>query len=431
MGHPKPGREDNVRRMPATVSLSETALSVAPGATASCAVRVRNTGSVVEQFSFEVIGDTVPWATVTPPTLSLFPGADGEVTLSFAPPRSSAVAAGTVAFGVKVTSQSDPDWSAVEEGGLAVSPFMDTAAELIPRTSEGSRRGSHELAVDNRGNVLVEATLSGEEPDGRLDFDFDPRSLAVQAGTSSPVKLRVRPLKRFLLGPPRRHQFNVLVLPKDGAPVSLAGVYVQRARLPKWLPKAILAVLALLILLVVLWFAVLKPAVRSAARQAVEAPLAKQQAQLNNVAKKVGGGAGAGGAGSGALGAGGTGAGGGTGSTLSVLGNPTDGRVEVTASAHNSPAAASFFSVPSGKTVSITDLVLENPQGDSGTLTIRRNDVTLLSVQLANFRDLDYHFVAPLVFTGGQQFVVSLSCDTPGAPATNCADAVTFAGYKI
>jgi hypothetical protein len=210
-------------------------------------------------------------------------------------------------------------------------------------------------------------------------------------------------------------------------------VYSQEALLPRWLPKALAIAAVVAVLLVALWFTVLKPTVESAAREAVAAPLAKQQAEINNVAKKVGGtGTGTGaGAGAGSLGAGSTSAGGGGAATLSVLGNPTDGRVEVGAPAHNTPAATSNFTVPSGKTVSITDLVLENPQGDSGTLTVRRNDITLLSVQLANFRDLDYHFVAPLVFTSGQQLVVALSCDTPGPPAGACADAVTFAGYKV
>jgi hypothetical protein len=406
---------------------------VAPGGEATFVVRLRNTGTVVEQFTVELVGDTVPWATVTPPSVSMFPGTESEVAVSIRPPRSSAVRAGAVAFGVKVASGVDPSWSVVEEGSVDVERFVEVTAEMLPRTAPGRRSAAYELAIDNRGNSPLMATIEGVEPDQQLQVLVEPSAVSAEAGTTILTKVRVRPKERFRLGPPRTRPFNVVVHPEGGTDVSVDAAFVQEALLPAWLPRALKAAVALAVILAILWFTVLKRAVRSEARRAVATPLAQQQAQLNNVAKKVGGGAGTGaaGVGAGGVGAGAGGAGGGAGSTLSVLGNPTDGRVEVNAPAHNSPAATSSFSVPPGKTLSITDLVLENPQGDAGTMTVRRDGATLFSVQLANFRDLDYHFVAPLVFNGGQQLVVSLSCDTPGPPAASCSDAVTFAGYKV
>src|SRR5205085_1351849 len=63
--------------MGATASLSPASVTVEPGRSATCTLRVRNTGTVVDQLTLDVLGDAAAWATVSPPTLSLFPGADG------------------------------------------------------------------------------------------------------------------------------------------------------------------------------------------------------------------------------------------------------------------------------------------------------------------------------------------------------------------
>jgi hypothetical protein len=55
---------------------------------------------------------------------------------------------------------------------------------------------------------------------------------------------------------------------------------------------------------------------------------------------------------------------------------------------------------------------------------------------LGNFRDLDYHFVAPILFKPGapQQLSIQVTCKTPGPttppdpPLTQCKPAVVFSG---
>jgi hypothetical protein len=82
------------------------------------------------------------------------------------------------------------------------------------------------------------------------------------------------------------------------------------------------------------------------------------------------------------------------------------------------------YTVPAAKILQLTDVVLENPNGDLGTLAIQRNGVPLLSLNLANFRDLDYHFVAPISFSPGAQLQIAVaSC--PNA----CTPSVYFSGY--
>ncbi len=48
--------------MGASLILLNTTLSVDPGGENGCEVRVHNTGAVVDQFTFTVVGDTARWA---------------------------------------------------------------------------------------------------------------------------------------------------------------------------------------------------------------------------------------------------------------------------------------------------------------------------------------------------------------------------------
>ena len=146
------------------VSLASKALEVVPGSVVSCTVTVKNTGTVVDQFTIDVLGDPGAFATADPPALSLFPGAEGSAVVSFAPPRASTTPSGDLPFGIRARSQEDPAGSAVEEGVLSVAPFSDTFAELVPRSSRGSRGATHELAVDNRGNARLNASITAVIP---------------------------------------------------------------------------------------------------------------------------------------------------------------------------------------------------------------------------------------------------------------------------
>ena len=280
--------------MGASATLDASALGVAPGAEASVTLRVRNTGQVVDQYAFQVVGDSAGWASVDPPTVSLFPGAEESVSVRFRPPRAWSVQAGEVPFGVRVVSREDPDGTVVEEGTLSVGAFHDTTADLTLRNSRGTRSGVHELAVDNRGNVATEVDVVGSDPDGALSFRVRPPSLAVGPGKAGFARVQVTARQIFLTGPPRSHPFQLRVTPRGGAAIALDGSMVQGPLVGRWLRRvAVVAALAL-VAAALLWFGVLKPAVESTARDAVAGPLAQQSAAVAQLQRQAaGGGAGA------------------------------------------------------------------------------------------------------------------------------------------
>jgi len=435
--------------MGASASLSTSEVTVAPGAEASVDLKVRNTGTVVDQFTFSPIGTASGWIQVDPPQVSLFPGAEETVRVTFRPPRVSTTLAGPTPFAVKVGSREDPDGSTVEEGVVTVDPFDDRAVELNPRTNRGRRSAKYELALDNRGNTKVSGRFVGNDPDDNVTFDFDPPAVGAEPGTAAFTRLKVKPRKTFFRGQPQTRQFQILVEEDGKPPLAVDGAMLQEQILPPWLWKAVLAILAALLLLFVLYQTLLKPRIESTAKTAAQASTEDLENRVNEAIKPVTGetvpastapanltppGVTGGGAetttgtgtGTGATTTTPTGTGTGTG-TVSTLGNPIDFRLATTAAPGGSNSRS--FQVPAGSTFSMTDIVLQNPNGDTGRLRILRDGDVLLETALENFRDLDYHFVSPFIFGENKNVTLQLTCLTAGGGNADCGAAATFSGF--
>jgi hypothetical protein len=394
--------------MGALATLQGDSVQVEPGNQATTEIRVRNTGSVVDQFTFEVLGDAQPWSAVEPATLSLFPGAEETARITFSPPRSPQVPAGQMPFAVRVVSKEDPAGSVVEEGTLGIAPFSDVFAELAPRMSRGSLRATHDLAIDNRGNTPLDATLSASDPDRLLNFDLRPPRISADAGTAVFAKVGVRPKKRFWRGTPQTRPFLVQVEAPGTTPVAIDGTLLQEAMLPRWLVPALVALAGLLVLAVLAWFFLLRPAIESTAREQTESALAAVGITPPPGGFPSGGGGGGGG-------------GGGATSSPSIpplagTGVPTDGRL----------LAGAPLVVEAGKTLYITDLVFTNSSPTAiGDIGLDRSGQQLIVLRLENFRALDFHFVTPIVVPSGGQ----LTLDCP-PPADCSAAAVYYSGYQ-
>lgn len=433
--------------MTTTANLEQVQLHLDAGHEAVVPLMIRNSGDIVEGYNVEVVGVPADWTVVEPAQISLYPGDTATARVAFRPPRTPMVPAGELPFGVRVVPVEHPNEAVVTEGVIEVLPFLETTAELVPRTSHGRRRGVHQVAIDNRGNIPVSVALAAGDPAGLLDIAVKPTALVINPGTAAFVNVKVAPDKLIWRGAPTTHPFAVAVTPHAGTPVNLDGAYLQEAVIPKWLPKALLALLAVLALLAALWFAVLRPTIRSAAKDAVAQPLNKAQSQAvaaqsqaaaaqsqaaaaDNAAAQAqqraqaSGGAPAIATPSSARGA------------PAPVVKPLSQRLEtLTASGATSSTP---FTVPSRTTVDLTDLVLENPQGDFGDITLEKvtgsGTSTLLSLALENFRDIDYHFVSPIVAQAGEQIVMRVQCNAPGAvphaptQPTSCDTAVFLGG---
>jgi hypothetical protein len=395
---------------------------------------------VVDQVLLDVLGDAKTWSSVEPAQLNLLPGTDALARVVFRPPRSAAVAAGTVPFAVRAMSSEDPDGSMIEEGAVEVSPFSSLNAALVPGTARGRRRARYRLIVENEGNAPVQGAVSVADPDAQLEFQVKPRVLVAQPGTATYVRLRAAPKKRFLRGPDRTLPFQALVQADECAPASVNGAIVQEQILPRWLLPALAITAAAAVALVTLWFTVLKPQVHSIATQAVTAATqqlthsaaqASQAAQQANQAAQRANSAASGSPGApnsgnsakpGEKGSNGSAT---PAATTVPAGTPTSAMLQSQA-----PPSASYqtvqYDIPAGQKLNVTDIVLENPLGDVGLLQVRAGGTTLFEFGLANFRSIDYHFVEPMVFTHAQTLVLAVQCQNTGGKA--CTDGLSFSG---
>ncbi|WP_421734256.1 hypothetical protein [Cellulomonas sp.] len=431
--------------MTTTAKLDSARVELSPGTEAVVPLQIRNTGERVEGYQIEVLGPPAAWTTVEPALIEgLYPGTATTATVRFSPPRSWSVPAGQLDFGIRVVPFGHAEEAVTPEGVCEVLPFLDTTAELLPRSSHGRSGAKHQVALDNRGNVPVTISLTAADDGGVLGFRVRPQILTVPPGTAEFADVRVKPDGRVWRGADRTMPFIVTVAAENSSPVLLDGTHVQTATIPRWFFKALLAALALLALLVLLWFTVLKPAVVSAAESSVADEVAEAQAAADE-AKEAAAAAQQSSAGAGQAAAAAQ-------QQVAEMQDltenflppseilaPTMQRMTVQTGPGTS-ASADDFVVPAGSTLRLTDLVLSNPQGDFGRLVLSQTPagssdaVVLFDVALENFRDNDFHFQTPIVLPTGTALTMTVQCRLPGTPQNltpppgQCDDALVFSG---
>ncbi|MBS2964020.1 hypothetical protein KGA66_13265 [Actinocrinis puniceicyclus] len=456
--------------MGAEASLTPAALPVIPGEEAEVELTVTNTGTVVDSFTLQVLGEPAAWAAVEPATLSLFPGQSESAKLRLRPPLDPKLAPGPRPYAVRISANEDPQHPCIEEGVVSLAGKALLSADLSPRTgrARGRRAGRFQVALDNRGNAPVLVDLTGFDAQDLVDVTVQPPRIEVGPGAAAFVTARARARTRFWRGPSVLHRFTVAARPAEqahnpdaqspdaqspvgqgpagqsphgpsraDAPAPLEASLLQEAAVPAWVGKALaLAVLAA-VALTALWFTVLKPVVRDAATGAAN------QA-LTAAGLTPGGGAGSA-AGAGAAGGASPSGSGGAGGSSPAAGSSASASASPAASAHASPpgpvlpAPVAFAvdlkangSLTAGthQLYTVTDLVLQNPNGDTGSLTITRGGNTLISTRMENFRDYDLHFVTAITVGAGQSLNISVNCDKPGGTAASCTPAVLVSGLS-
>ncbi len=422
---------------------------------------MKNTGLVVDSFTLSVLGEAAPWAFCEPDVISLFPGQEGTARVLVRLPLESELPHGPLPFGVRVASSEDPPGSVVEEGALDVSPLSLVTADMSPRTgrSRGMGTSRHRVAVDNRGNAPAVIALAGGDAADTVDVQVKPPELEVPPGSAAFAEVRVRARRRFWRGTAVTHRWHVTTHVPGDVPVTSEGTLLQEAVLPSWLPRALAFGLAGVVAAAALWFAVLRPTVQNAATSA--GTVAAQKA-VNAALEQP--------AGTGAAQAGGASA---NGTHLAAVPSPTKSpgqtakpkpkasaspRASATPGAPATPKISPTVKASAGPgsgtaassttkttavpfalmlkngsppltaaakhTLAITDLVLMNPDGDQGMLTLSRSGQTLFSLQLADFREYDLHFLTAIMIDAGQNF--QLSCPNTGGKA--CTATVMISG---
>ncbi|WP_234343332.1 hydrolytic protein [Streptomyces sp. NRRL F-5123] len=406
-------------------------VAVAPGGTATTTLTVRNDSDIVEAYSLEVVGDCAPWTTVEPARVSLYPGTAETVTIRLDPPRSPEVRAGAVPLAVRVLPAEHPEAVRVPETTVHISEFHELRTELLPRRRRGWLRGRYRLAVRNQGNTPVRAGFTPGQAGDELKFAFAPSRVALEPGESAELRLLVRTGRPIWFGRAVTRPFTLTATEYAMEPVTpeipvtdetavlrppLDGEFVQIPIFPRWL----LAVLAAIIALLLAWFALVRPTVRSTAKAAANKVVHPQPSTGAQNAPTPGD-AGAAptpsqGSGTQASTGGSGGTSGGTGGTGVTGSQQSSQTIDVKASGGQTKTGV--YQVPAGQVFRVTDLVVANFQGDEGVLTITFGDRKITTIALETFRNQDYHWVTPIEVNQNETVSVEVTCQKPGTPAT-------------
>jgi hypothetical protein len=231
------------------ISVARGHFSIEPGREESCQVRVRNRGTIVEQFALELVGDDVTWAVVEPGRLNVYPGTDMSATIWLRPPRTAGTLAGSHRFVVRATSTNDPTVTAEAELLVDLAVFHAMSAQLDPHGSRARwwwRPTLHALKVHNSGNALLAATITASDPENALSFRLVPGRIRVAPGVEEVAQIRVRPRRPLWFGAPRVNSFSLEVVGegREGAYVEgqdggrVEGQLTQLPLIPRWLVRA-------------------------------------------------------------------------------------------------------------------------------------------------------------------------------------------------
>lgn len=210
-------------------------------------VRLTNTGTSEDEFSFGIDRNAAQWGWVTPPTVVVPPGGEASVKVLFRLPKAPKPPAGPLPFTVTVTSVRDKSVSTVAEGIVDVAAFSDALATLNPTTAQGSGPSHHTVALSNRGNAPVRARLRATDPEGNLDFDVEPVTLEAAPGTISSANLRVSPKTRLRRGTAER-PFQVVAEVEGSEPMQIRGTFTQEGTGKGRVPVIVAIVLVILVL---------------------------------------------------------------------------------------------------------------------------------------------------------------------------------------
>lgn len=389
--------------MSVTVSFQPQHTHATAGEQATLSLNLINAGDAEEVVRLTAQGSLAEHVAMQSETIYLDAGEsfDVPVTVAITP----SLTAGPHVLSIEAAIGDGATQTA--EATIEVAESSSYTVSMTPARSMSPAAGKHHLDIENTGNTPIGVELTAVPLDNASTIELAAPVVNVDPGKNARVELKVKPRERFWTGPRRDHPFHVTIVGTDQATHELSGTYDQGPRVGTWVLPALLGMLGSLLLFLLLWFLVLRPDVESIAEDAAADAVAAQQEvfdmtvdELEAAAERA---------------------------TALPLGTPADLRLNASAPAGGT--ANESFTVAADRVLSVTDVVFQNPDGAVGRVALVRSGEVLLESQLANFRDLDLHFVAPFRFDGSDTVELTLECETPGPSSTDCNVGASIVGF--
>jgi hypothetical protein len=409
--------------MAAQAWFSRSDIEVVPGTSAVFQLTIVNLGDTTETFSLAPVGLAAGWTTIRPGSVTLFGGSQEVVDVEVQPPLLPSTTAGPTALTVRIVPQSDPDDVGSSETTLQVGPTFTRRLHMLQPALRARRTAVYEMMLENQGNTQASCRLHLLDPTGRVDGDFDPPAAGVEPGASTLIRLKVHANRFQWERRSRTVQFTIDA-DQPGCPTASAPVtFVQASMIPERLFARLLALAFAIAALGAVWFGIVKPAVRDAARDAVaeQLPAAISSTTLVNVTPVVV-------SPSDSVPV----------STVVTVAPPVvdEGTLYSKLLAPAAPAgqtASVTVDVPAGSTFQLTDFALQNPDQDAGVAVLMNGATPIYTVPLADVQgDKRVSWVSPPEVPGGTSLVFQVTCVGPGGVASGaCTAAMLVSGRMV
>jgi hypothetical protein len=195
--------------MDPVVILGSENVAVGPGQQLRLPVRVRNQGRRVESYIVDVVGAAAAFADVEPKTVSVLPGREAELAVTFCPPGGTSTPTGTTSFAVRATSDVDQSSSAVAEGRLEIQGVAGLQAWAVETVRSGRWKAVFHLEFVNEGNAAARLALTAHDPTAIVRLDLRPDVIDLVPGGRTTAQVHAKTRAPFLRGSPANRNIQV------------------------------------------------------------------------------------------------------------------------------------------------------------------------------------------------------------------------------
>ena len=397
-------------------------ISIQPGESTSLSLAVENVGDRTESYTIIPAGLTAAWTTVTRPNITLFAGSRDVVEVTIRPPAIHTTTAGTTALSVRVIPQASPDDAVVAETIASVRSFDDRRITTLQPVRRSRRRATFEFMVENHGNNLASCRLHLIDASNRVDGSFDPPAVGVAPGSASLVRLNLRAHHGYLRRSERQLDFEIEATEQDHAPATGRATLIQSPTVSARAAWRAVALAAAIVAVAFAWLGVVRPELRDAAARAVDDRIEELGTPPTDTSPDV----------VDTVPPDETPDAPGTAIVAVDEGEPVSYRIVVDVGITQERSES--ISVPPDSQFLLTDVVLQNPNGDLGTAQLLRNADILYEWDLGSMNSANEFQprVSPLPFEPGDNLVLAVDCEVAGqTTGTGCEIAALLGGRLV
>lgn len=399
--------------MAAQAWFSRGDVDVTPGTVAVLQLTVVNLSDTTDTFVLTPAGMAAGWSTINPATLTLFGGTQQLVEIEVFPPLLPSTTAGPTSLSIRIIPHSDPDDVRSAETTLNIAGSFDRRLDVLQPALRGRRSATFEMMLENRGNTQASCRLHLIDPSGRVEAEFDPPAAGVEPGGSTLIRMKVR-TKGFQWERRARTIPFRIDADQPGSPTATStATFVQTPMVPEELVGRLIGLLTVAAVVLAGWFVVVKPAIRDAAETAVREATPDATTTLAPTIDSL------------------------TGVTvLPSIPETEEGtiiNIPLSVSVPVGQSDTAVYKVPAGQRLRVTDIIVQNPNVDQGSLLILRGDVPLFTFALANiFADVSAPLVTPIELLAGEELIVQVTCTSQGDQTlTTCFQNVFVSGLLL